>query len=313
MSMSRYKISVIGAGQVGGTLAMRIAETWSSDVIIVDIVEGTAKGKALDIAQSCPIFDSESKISGTSNFDDISGSDIVIMTAGLPRKPGMSREQLLEANVKIVKQAAENIKKNCPDAIVIVVTNPLDAMTYTLWKVSGLPKNKVMGMAGVLDSSRFRTFLSMELNISSKDINAFVLGSHGDSMVPVLSYTTVGGVPVSDLLPKEKLETIIARTRNGGAEIVNLLQTGSAYYAPSSSVIYMMDSIIFDRKRVMPCSVMCKGEYGIKDVFIGVPVILGKNGVEKIVEFKITDDERRALEKSADIVASLQRQIDKML
>jgi malate dehydrogenase len=309
----KTKITVVGAGMVGGTLAQRLAEKNFAEIALIDIIGDLARGKALDIAQSAPIMGYDINIQGGDSWELAQNSDIVIVTAGVPRKPGMSREELLEINFKIVKDASEKIKKFCPNSIVIVVSNPLDAMTYTAYKITGFPKNRIMGMAGVLDTARFRAFLAMELGISPKDINAFVLGSHGDTMVPVLSYTQVGGVPVEKLLPKEKLEKIIERTRNAGAEIVSLLKTGSAYYAPSAAVLEMVEAIVFDRKRILPCCVLCEGEYGINGIFVGVPVILGKSGAEKIVEFELKEEEMKALKRSAEVVKSLQQDIDKLI
>ncbi|MDT7906886.1 MAG: malate dehydrogenase [Candidatus Calescibacterium sp.] len=309
----KTKITVVGAGMVGGTLAQRLAEKNFAEIALIDIIGDLARGKALDIAQSAPIMGYDINIQGGDSWELAQNSDIVIVTAGVPRKPGMSREELLEINFKIVKDTSEKIKKFCPNSIVIVVSNPLDAMTYTAYKITGFPKNRIMGMAGVLDTARFRAFLGMELGVSPKDINAFVLGSHGDTMVPVLSYTQVGGVPVEKLLPKEKLEKIIERTRNAGAEIVSLLKTGSAYYAPSAAVLEMVEAIVFDRKRILPCCVLCEGEYGINGIFVGVPVILGKNGVEKIVEFELKEEELKALKRSAEVVKSLQEEVDKLI
>ncbi len=311
--MKRRKITVVGAGMVGGTLASRLAERNFADIALIDIVGDIAKGKALDIAQSAPVIGYDVNIKAGDSWEIAENSDIVVITAGLPRKPGMTREELIEKNFKIVKEVSENVKKLCPNSIVIVVSNPLDAMTYTAYKVTGFPKNRVVGMAGILDTSRFRTFLAEELGVSAKDINALVLGSHGDTMVPILSYTTVAGVPVEKLLPKEKLEKIIERTRKGGEEIVSLLKTGSAYYAPSASTLEMIEAIFFDRKRVLPCCALCEGEYGINGVFIGVPVLLGKDGVEKIYEFELTNDELSALQRSADVVRKLQKEVDRLL
>lgn len=309
----KTKITVVGAGMVGGTLAQRLAEKNFAEIALIDIIGDLARGKALDIAQSAPIMGYDINIQGGDSWELAQNSDIVIVTAGVPRKPGMSREELLEINFKIVKDISEKIKKFCPNSIVIVVSNPLDAMTYTAYKITGFPKNRIMGMAGVLDTARFRAFLAMELGVSPKDINAFVLGSHGDTMVPVLSYTQVGGVPVEKLLPKEKLEKIIERTRNAGAEIVSLLKTGSAYYAPSAAVLEMVEAIVFDRKRILPCCVLCEGEYGINGIFVGVPVILGKSGAEKIVEFELKEEELKALKRSAEVVKSLQEEVDKLI
>ncbi|MCS7214167.1 MAG: malate dehydrogenase [Candidatus Calescibacterium sp.] len=311
--MAKFKITVVGAGMVGGTLAQRLAERNFADIVLIDIVGDLACGKALDIAQTAPIYGYDINIIGGDNWELTKDSDIVVITSGVPRKPGMTREELLEINFKIVKDVSEKTKRYCPNSVVIVVSNPLDAMTYTAYKVLGFPKNRVMGMAGVLDTARFRTFLAQELQVSPKDIFAFVLGSHGDTMVPILSYTTVNGVPVEKILPKDKLERLVERTRKGGAEIVELLKTGSAYYAPSAAVLDMIDAIVFDRKRILPVCVICEGEYGINGVFVGVPVLMGKNGAEKIYEFQLKEEELSALRKSSEIVKKLQDEVDVLL
>lgn len=311
--MAKFKITVVGAGMVGGTLAQRLAERNFADIVLIDIVGDLARGKALDIAQTAPIYGYDINIIGGDNWELTKDSDIVVITSGVPRKPGMTREELLEINFKIVKDVSEKTKRYCPNSVVIVVSNPLDAMTYTAYKVLGFPKNRVMGMAGVLDTARFRTFLAQELQVSPKDIFAFVLGSHGDTMVPILSYTTVNGVPVEKILPKDKLERLVERTRKGGAEIVELLKTGSAYYAPSAAVLDMIDAIVFDRKRILPVCVICEGEYGINGVFVGVPVLMGKNGAEKIYEFQLKEEELSALRKSSEIVKKLQDEVDVLL
>lgn len=311
--MRKVKITIVGAGMVGGTLAQRLVERNFAEIALIDIVGDLARGKALDIAQAAPICGYDININGGDSWELAKGSNIVVITAGVPRKPGMTREQLLETNFNIVKDVSEKIKEYCPESIVIVVSNPLDAMTYTAYKVLGFPKNRVMGMAGVLDSARFRFFLAEELGISPADIFAFVLGSHGDTMVPILSYTTVNGIPVENILPKEKLEKIVERTRRAGSEIVELLKTGSAFYAPSASVLDMVDSIVLDRKRILPVCVMCEGEYGINGVFVGVPVLLGKNGAEKIYEFRLRESELDSLRKSAEIVRKLQQEVDELL
>lgn len=309
----KFKITVVGAGMVGGTLAQRLAERNFADIALIDILGDLAKGKALDIAQTAPIYGYDINIKGGDSWEITEGSQIVVITSGVPRKPGMTREQLLETNFKIVKDVSEKIKKFCPDSIVIVVSNPLDAMTYTAYRILGFGKNRVMGMAGVLDTARFRMFLAEELGVSPKDIFAFVLGSHGDTMVPILSYTTVNGVPVEKLLTKEKLDKLVERTRKGGAEIVELLKTGSAYYAPSAATLEMIEAIVFDRKRILPACVMCEGEYGINGVFVGVPVLMGKNGAGKIYEFQLKEEELTALKKSAEIVRKLQGEVDDLL
>lgn len=311
--MGRAKITVVGAGMVGGTLAQRMAERNFADVVLIDIIGDLARGKALDIAQAAPICGYDINIKGGDSWDMAEQSDIVVITSGVPRKPGMSREELLEVNFKIVKDVSEKVKAHCPDSVVIVVSNPLDAMTYTAYRVLGFPKNRVMGMAGVLDTARFRMFLAEELKVSPKDVFAFVLGSHGDTMVPILSYTTVCGVPVQLLLPKDKLDELVERTRKGGAEIVALLKTGSAYYAPSAAVLEMVEAIVFDRKRILPVCVLCEGEYGIEGVFVGVPVVMGKNGAEKVLEFQLKDEELNALRRSAEIVRRLQNEVDELL
>lgn len=300
--MARKKIAVIGAGQVGGTTAELLAMEELGDVVLMDIIEGMPMGKALDLMHMGPIYGYDTQVTGTNNIADIKGAEIVVVTSGVPRKPGMSREDLITTNAKIVREVTENIVKYAPDSIIIMVANPLDAMTYLAYKISKFPRNRVMGMAGILDSARFRAFLAMELKVSVKSINAFVLGSHGDTMVPSATYTTVGGVPVKDLLPKDKLDAIIQRTQKAGGEIVALLKTGSAYYAPAAAVVQMVKSIINDKKELLPCTVYVDGEYGLSDTVMGLPVILGANGVEKIVEFKLPPDEDALLKKSAEAI-----------
>jgi malate dehydrogenase len=290
---------------VGATVAHRLADKQLADVVLIDILEGVPQGKALDLLEAGPIEGYDVKLLGTNDYKDTANSDVVVMTAGFPRKPGMSRDDLLKANYDIVKSAIEQAAKHSPNAILIVVTNPLDAMAQTAFRVSGFPKHRVIGMAGILDTARFRTFLAEALNASVQNIQAFVLGGHGDTMVPVLSYTTVAGVPVSNLLAKEKLDAIIQRTRDGGAEIVKLLKTGSAYYAPSAAAVEMVDAIFNDRKKILPCAAYLEGEYGIKGLFVGVPVKLGARGIEEIVEIKLTAEEKAALEKSAAAVKEL--------
>jgi malate dehydrogenase len=293
------KIAVIGGGNVGATCAMYLAEENLADVVLVDIVEGMPQGKGLDLSQAGPVRGYNSKVYGTNKYSDIKGSDIVIMTAGLPRKPGMSREDLLNMNASIVATAAKNIKKYAPKSFVIVVSNPLDLMTFQMRKITGFPANRVLGQAGVLDSTRFRTFISMELDVAMTDIQAMVLGGHGDTMVPLPRYTTVAGIPVGELIPAKRLKEIAHRTAVGGGEIVKLLKTGSAYYAPAAAAVDMCRSIICDEKKIMPCSAYLTGQYGIKDIYIGVPVVLGAKGVEKILELKLAAPEKKALQKSA--------------
>lgn len=311
--MGRKKITVVGAGNVGATTALRLSQKELGDVVLIDILNEMAQGKALDIMESTPVTGVDVVLKGGGNYEEVKGSDIVVITSGVPRKPGMSRDDLLKTNVGIVKEVTEQVKKYAPDSIIIMVANPLDAMTYTAFKVSKFPKNRVVGMAGVLDTARFRTFLAMELNVSVENIQAFVLGGHGDTMVPVVKYTNVAGVPVSELIPKERLDAIIQRTRDGGAEIVKLLKTGSAYYAPGESVVEMVEAILKDKKKILPCAALCEGEYGVKGVFVGVPVILGANGVEKIFEIKLSGDERAAFEKSVNAVKELCTLVDKFL
>lgn len=294
------KITIVGAGNVGATTAQKIIDNeLANEVVLVDIVEGIPQGKGLDMYESTPITGVDVKVIGTNGYDETANSDIIIITAGVARKPGMSREDLLNTNFGIVKEATLKSIEKSPNAIIIVVTNPLDVMAYTAWKISGFEKHRVIGMAGVLDTARFRTFIAMELNVSVEDVYALVLGGHGDDMVPLVRYTTVAGVPISELLPKEKIDQLVKRTREGGAEIVSYLKTGSAYYAPASAIVEMVESIVKDKKRILPCSVLLQGEYGLNDVFVGVPVKLGRRGVEEIIELKLTDEERQALHASA--------------
>ena len=303
------KVAVIGAGNVGASVALYVAERALADVTLIDIVEGMPQGKALDMVQSAPLWHRGAKVEGANDLSAVAGADVVVMTAGFPRKPGMSRTDLLKANADIVRPAAEAVKRHAPNALVVVVTNPLDVMAYLFWKISGLPKQRVMGMAGILDSARFRAFIAMELGISGADVQAMVLGGHGDSMVPLPRYTTVGGITVTELISPERLQQIVQRTRDGGAEIVKLLKTGSAYYAPAMSAVEMTEALLTDQKRLVPCSVLLEGEYGLRDLFVGVPVVLGAKGVEKIVELKLAGDELAALQKSgrdvADAIAEL--------
>lgn len=303
--MSKSKISVIGAGNVGATAALRLAEMELGDVVLVDIVEDMPQGKALDLMQMGPVVNYDSRITGTNTYDETEGSDIVIITSGLPRKPGMSRDDLLATNTNIVKQVTTEVAKHSPDAILILVTNPLDAMTYVSYRISGFPKNRVLGMAGVLDSARFRAFISMELDVSVDNIHAFVLGGHGDDMVPLARFTTVAGIPITELLPEDKIEALIQRTRAGGAEIVKLLKTGSAFYAPGASAAEMAESIIRDKKKILPCCVYAEGEYGVKDTFVGLPVKLGSNGIEEIIQINLSKKEKEELHISAGHVKEL--------
>lgn len=297
----RKKVSVIGAGNVGASLAGYLAEDNLADVVLLDIIEGVPQGKGLDLLQAGPIRGYDVNITGTNDYKDIAGSEIVAITAGLARQPGMTREDLITKNASIVGQVIENIVKYAPDAFIIVVTNPLDIMTYHAFKKSGFPANRVMGQAGVLDSIRFRTFVAMELKVSVSEVQALVMGGHGDSMVPLPRYTTVGGVPITELLSAERIQALSQRTRDGGTEIVKLLKTGSAYYAPAAATAEMVDAVLNDRKKMLAASALVKGEYGLSDLYIGVPVILGSGGVEKVVELKLQPDEREALHNSAKI------------
>lgn len=306
----RKKISLIGSGQIGGTLAHLIALRQLGDVVLFDIAEGVPQGKALDISQCANVEGFDISITGTNSYEDIAGSDVIIVTAGIPRKPGMSRDDLLSTNAGVMKTVGQNIKKFSPKAFVIVITNPLDAMVWVMQKASQLPTNMVVGMAGVLDTSRYNYFLSKELGVSIKEIKSFVLGGHGDEMVPLVRYTTVGGVPIKNFIAKnvmseQRFADIIARTRNGGAEIVSLLKTGSAYYAPATSAIEMAESYLLDKKRMLPCAAYLTGEYGIKDLYVGVPVIIGEKGVEKIVELELDSQEIENFKKSTSSVEAL--------
>lgn len=308
--MARNKIALIGAGMIGGTLAHLIGLKELGDVVVFDIVDGMPKGKALDISQASPVDGFNCTLRGTTEYSDIEGSDVVIVTAGIPRKPGMSRDDLLEINLKVMEQVGAGIKKYAPDAFVICITNPLDAMVWALQKASGLPHEKVVGMAGVLDSSRFRLFLAEEFDVSVKDVTAFVLGGHGDTMVPLPRYSTVAGVPLTDLVKMgwitgKRLEEIIQRTRDGGAEIVGLLGNGSAFYAPATSAIAMTESYLRSQKRVLPCAAYLKGEYGIDGLYVGVPVVISDKGVERVVEINLEGDERAAFNASVDAVRGL--------
>tara|TARA_B100001741_G_scaffold192308_1_gene158488 strand:- start:577 stop:1530 length:954 start_codon:yes stop_codon:yes gene_type:complete len=308
--MERNKIALIGSGNIGGTLAHLLAIKELGDVVLFDIAEGIPQGKALDLQQSGPVESFDSKITGTNKYEDLQDSDVVIVTAGVPRKPGMSRDDLVEINTKVMKQVGEGIKQNCPKAFVICITNPLDAMVGVLQRASNLPVNMVVGMAGVLDSARFRTFLADEFNVSLSDVTAFVLGGHGDTMVPLVRYSAVAGIPVPDLIKMgwssdEKIDEIVQRTRDGGAEIVGMLKTGSAFYAPAESAIQMAESFLKDKKKLLPCAAYVENEYGIDGLYVGVPVIIGKNGVEKIVEINLTESEKKMFDHSVDSVKNL--------
>ena len=300
----RKKVTVVGAGYVGATTAQRLAESDHADVVLVDIPEkeNPTKGKALDMMESAPLLGFDARITGTSDYALMKGSDIVVITAGIARKPGMSREDLIAVNAKIVKSVSEQVKKHASGAIVIMVSNPLDVTTYVASQVTGFPKQRVLGMAGVLDSARFRCFIALELNVSMKDVHAMVLGGHGDQMVPLPQYSTVGGIPITKLMDKATLDRLVERTRKGGGEIVNLLGDGSAYYAPSASVVEMVDSILFNRRRLLPCAAYLTGQYGLKDLYIGVPVYLGSGGVEQILELELSKEELKQLQASADAV-----------
>lgn len=303
------KVTVVGAGNVGAACAQYLAEANLCDVVLIDVVEGMPQGKALDLTQAGPVRGYDVRVEGSNDYAAAAGSQLVIITAGIARKPGMSREDLLNTNIQIMDAVMEGITKHAPKAMILVVSNPLDVMTYRAWKKSGLPKNMVFGQAGVLDATRFRTFIAMELGVAMTDTQAMVLGGHGDSMVPLPHYTTVTGVPITELLPKDRIDAIVQRTRDGGAEIVKFLKTGSAYYAPAASTVKMADAVLNDRKTLVAASVLLEGQYGIRDVFTGVPVILGKNGVEKVIELKLQNTELTALQASAntykEIIAGL--------
>jgi malate dehydrogenase len=305
----RKKVTVVGGGFVGSTTAQRIHDAGLADVVITDLVEDMPAGKALDMAESAPIIGSNSRATGISTkFGDYSAtanSDVIVVTAGIPRKPGMSRDDLLKTNYDVMKAVVEPLAKLSPNAILIIVTNPLDAMAQAAFRISGFPKNRVLGMAGVLDSARMSTFVAAELNVSVENVHSFVLGGHGDDMVPLVRYSTVAGIPLPELISKEKLEAIVARTRKGGAEIVNLLKTGSAYYAPSAAAVEMVEAILKDKKKILPCAVYLEGEYGINGLFVGVPVKLGAKGVEQIIEVKLSPEDKAALDKSAASVREL--------
>lgn len=311
--MSRPKITVIGAGNVGGTLAQRLAEADCYDLVLVDVVEGLAQGKALDLVQAGPVYGYDTHIIGGTGYDDTVGSALVAITSGIARKPGMSRDELLATNTKVVAGVVREIVARSPDAILLLVTNPLDAMVHVALRVSGFPKSRVLGMAGVLDSARLRAFIAGELNVSVADVQAMVLGGHGDSMVPLSRYTTVAGRPLAEWLPKDRVDALVQRTRDGGAEIVSLLKAGSAFYAPSASAVEMVEAILKDHKRVLPCAVLCEGEYGLSDAIVGVPVLVGRGGAERIVEYDLTPEERSALAQSAAAVKELCAAVDRFL
>ncbi|MBO6834960.1 MAG: malate dehydrogenase [Alphaproteobacteria bacterium] len=316
--MARNKIALVGAGNIGGTLALLAGLKQLGDVVVFDIVDGMPQGKALDIAEAAPVEGFDAKMSGTNDYADLAGSDVVIVTAGVARKPGMSRDDLIGINAKVMKSVGEGIKTHCPNAFVICITNPLDVMVGLLQKESGLPPQKVVGMAGVLDSARFRCFLAEEFNVSVEDVTAFVLGGHGDTMVPLVRYSTVAGIPVPDLIEmgwstQEKIDEIVKRTRGGGGEIVALLKTGSAFYAPASSAIAMAESYLLDKKRVLPCAAYCDGQYGLNGLYVGVPVVIGENGVERIVEINMSDDEKAMFNHSVDAVKELNTALEGVL
>jgi malate dehydrogenase len=301
----RSKITVVGAGFVGSTLAQRLAERDYADVVMYDIVPNMPQGKALDMLQAGPVLGYDSLVTGTNDYADTANSDIVVITSGFPRKPGMSRDDLVKKNQEVVSQVTEQVVKHSPHCIIIMVTNPLDAMAQLAYHISGFPRERVIGMAGVLDTARFRTFIAQELGVSVRDVQAYVLGGHGDTMVPLARLCTVAGIPISQLLPAERIEQIVQRTRDGGAEIVKLLGTGSAYFAPSASILQMVDSILLDKKMIMPCAAYLQGEYGIKNLYVGVPIKLGAKGMEQIIEVELTENERTLLQKSADAVKEL--------
>jgi len=307
--MARNKIALIGGGNIGGVLAQEAAYRELGDVVMFDVVEGLPQGKALDMAEGAPVLGADATISGTNDYKDIAGADLVIITAGLARKPGMSRDDLLATNLKIMKQVAEGVRDNAPNAFVIVISNPLDAMVYTFKEISGFPKNRVIGMAGVLDSARFRAFVAWELGVSVEDVTALVLGGHGDTMVPLTRYCTVAGVPVSQFLSKDKIDAIVERTKGAGGEVVALLKTGSAFVSPALSAIEMAEAILRDKKRVLACAALLEGEYGVDGLYVGVPCVLGGNGLERVLEVEMDADERAAFEKSVEHVRTLVEQI----
>ena len=306
------KVTVVGAGNVGATAAQRLAEKELCDVVLIDIIDGVPQGKALDLAEAAPIEKHDSHLLGANTYDASKDSDIVIITAGIPRKPGMSRDDLISTNARIMKDVATQIAERSPNAVLIIVSNPLDAMCHVAYEASGFPKSRVIGMAGVLDSARFRAFIAMELKVSVENTHAFVLGGHGDTMVPLPRYSTVAGIPITELMPKDRIDALVDRTANGGAEIVSLLKTGSAYYAPASAAVEIAESILKDKKKILPCAAYLQGEYGIQDLYIGVPVKLGSKGVEDIIEITLTEDEKTALMKSAAAVQGLKDDLKKL-
>ena len=307
--MRRNKVTVIGAGNVGATVAQRIAEAGLADVVLVDIVEGLPQGKGLDLAEAAPVVGHDARVVGTDDYADSAGSDVVVVTSGLARQPGMSRDDLLAKNAGIVRSVVEQAVRHSPGAVLVIVTNPLDAMCHVAMRASGFPRERVIGMAGVLDSARFRTFIAEELGVSVQDTHAFVLGGHGDAMVPLPRYSTVAGIPITELLPPDRVAALVERTANGGAEIVALLKTGSAFYAPAAATCEMVDAILRDRKRVLPCAVLLQGEYGVDGLFVGVPVVLGAGGMERVIQIKLSADEQAAFERSAATVGEL---VDKL-
>lgn len=303
--IQRRKVTVIGAGNVGATTAQRIAESGLADVVLIDIVEGLPQGKGLDLAEAAPVMGHDAHIIGTNNYDDTANSDVIVVTSGIARKPGMSRDDLLNTNAGIVRSVVIESTKRSPDAILVVVTNPLDAMCHVALKASGFPKHRVIGMAGTLDSARYRTFIAQEAGVSVEDVRAFVLGGHGDTMVPLPRYSSIGGIPLPEFLAADRIEAIVKRTRSGGAEIVELLKTGSAYYAPAAATFEVVESILLDRRRLIPCAALLEGEYGVNGLYVGVPVVIGGNGIEKIIQIKLTDAESVAFQRSAAAVKEL--------
>src|SRR5579884_2132108 len=303
--MARKKVSIVGSGNVGATAAHWMASKELCDVVLIDIVEGVPQGKGLDLLEAMPIEKRDSFVTGTNDYKDTAGSDIVVITAGIPRKPGMSRDDLLNTNYKIMQDVVGKVVANSPNCILIIVSNPLDAMAQAAYKISGFPRDRVIGMAGVLDSARFRTFIAQELNVSVENVTAFVLGGHGDTMVPLARYSTVAGIPITDLMESAVIQRLVQRTRDGGAEIVKYLKTGSAYYAPSAATTEMVEAILKDKKKILPCAAYLEGEYGIKGLYVGVPVKLGAKGIEQIIQIKLTSEEQAALNKSADAVKEL--------
>jgi len=303
--MSRPKVTVVGAGNVGATAAQRIAEAGLADVVLIDIVEGLPQGKALDLAEAAPVVRHDARVIGTNDYAETAGSDVVVVTSGIARKPGMSRDDLLSTNAGIVRSVVQAVAQHSPECILVIVTNPLDAMCHVALAASGFPRERVVGMAGVLDSARFRTFIALELGVSVEDTHAFVLGGHGDTMVPLPRYSTVAGIPITELLTPERVTALVDRTANGGAEIVSLLKTGSAFYAPAAAAFEMVEAILLDRKRVLPCAAHLEGEYGVDGLYVGVPVVLGRRGVERIIEIELHADERAAFDKSAGAVREL--------